>query len=43
MDINQLVSDIKSKLPGFLEKMEGAVPGSYRYSLSGDLFLLSPL
>ena len=38
MNIFHLVADIKSKLPGFLEKMEGTVPGSYRYSLSGDLF-----
>ena len=38
MDICQLVSDIKLKLPAFLQKMKGTVPGSYRYSFSGDLF-----
>jgi len=38
MDISQLVADIKLKLPAFLQKMNGNVPGSYRYSFSGDLF-----
>ena len=36
MDICQLVAEIKLKLPGFLEKMKGDVPGSYRYSFTGD-------
>ena len=38
MDINQLVSDIKSKLPGFLEKMEGnlKIAGVKREELKVD-------
>jgi len=38
MDISQLITDIRLKLPTFLKKMKGTVPGSYRYSLSGDIF-----
>ena len=38
MDICKLVAEIKLKLPGFLEKMKGDVPGSYRYSFTGDFY-----